>query len=390
MSPVDPYDFHAAALPSETIGAIDRFWSHFSDHIEALDAFWTDASSDADPVDIMSALHDVSPDLMWEFGSSDRRHKVVITAEWQDDLRPLARAILRRAPQFERFEVTDTRDPVPVAEIAATYQARFREDLLLTGLDASVGTDARIAVIGYGTADTQTLTDQVLYFASLCLGEQDERDWMGYIDIEADNSKRQGLMSRLGRPKVKPMELAPATQSLVDAISLSKEDRPILPYSQIGLDAPVSVFMKPPTGFHEDHVRSDLLTYSASDKRFAQAVFQGDRFASPCHSAHDEWFVCLRVPNLDGALWDTSDRGDIEDAAHEVLARNGLGGLVGGGTGTEACYIDVALTDVPQGLAVLVAGLRNMRGLDRAEVLFLDVGLTGHAHPFLGATPMSQ
>ncbi|MEO9518593.1 MAG: hypothetical protein ABJH45_16670 [Paracoccaceae bacterium] len=139
MSLVDPYDFYAAALPSETIGAIDRFWSHFSDHTEALDALFKDASTDA-----------------------------------------------------------DTRDPISPEKIAATYLARFREDLLLSDLNASVDLNGRLAV---------------------------------------------------------------------------------------------------------------------------------------------------------------------------------------------ASFIDVALTDVPQGLAAV---LRDMHGLDRAEVLFLDVGLTGQAHPFLGATPKSQ
>ncbi|MBM7066275.1 hypothetical protein [Actibacterium sp. 188UL27-1] len=260
----DSYDLVALAIPATIQDLVQRFWSRFSDDADRFDTAIS-TGKPADAIPNMETLADISSDLMWEFGPSDRGHALIVTAEWRDDLRPLARAVVATAP------ILDPAEAVP-----------------------------------------------------------------------------------------------PCIDDL-------KGQRPVQPRAQ--LDSDGAWAMLQPEGFDERHPRADLIACATQDTVLAQDMLVHGRFASVTHSRHGGWFLGLRLPNAGPGPLAVEDRNKIEDMIQTARAGADLGVVVGSGTGEHAAHIDVAMTDVGQGLALLLPQHGALPRADDIEVLFLDNGL---------------
>ncbi|MEL6838604.1 MAG: hypothetical protein AAFP85_04890 [Pseudomonadota bacterium] len=372
----DPYSFAAGRLPTETRQAIRAFWSHFQDHADALDQCFRSNMTDmtTDPTDVMGALAAVSPDLMWEFGPSDRGHALTITAEWKDANRPLARAVCMMAPNLPRWRLYEVRsveaDNIDAAEY---FAARFREPLVLTGIDTAVGRTGRIDLVAHGPAKADTLEDHAIKIATSILGEEVERDWLGFVD--AARTPKAGLLGRLRGQRPVPLDAIAFADSFRAAIALAKSKMPTTPYSAMSLKDRGMVLVKP-SKMPADHPRSDLLFFVTTSSPYAEAVLLGGRFSSRCYSLHDEWFLYLRIPrSADAPFDDVQDRYDIEERLHDALSKDGLGGMVAAGHGREAVYIDVAVTDVALGIERIAGAIQGEVYAEGATLHFLDEGV---------------
>lgn len=391
MTKHDAYDFHADQLPSDTLAKIDDFWGWFSEKSEALDAYFTTQgdAAETDPFEVMDRLNEHWPDIMWEFGPSERGHKVVITAEWQDENRPLARALLRRAPEFERWEVAETREASDLEQLVPAFEGRFQEQFQLSDIEAEVAVNGRIDLNVTGGADEGTLIEQGIKVTTLLLGEEGDRDWLGHVTAEPSQTSKGGLLARLRGRKAPDFDPVVSQARLLAAIESSKADLPQKPQHEIPLeDRDATLFQA--NEMPSDHARSDLITFMAPNERFGRAVLSGNRFSSATHSLHGETFAYLRLPNQNGTPWDTDTRADAEDQIHELLSREALGSHVAAGSGREAAYIDVTFTDVAAGIAKLAQGLRNEPFAQDVTVHFMDPGLTHHAHPLFGGVSTLQ
>ena len=56
-----------------------------------------------------------------------------------------------------------------------------------------------------------------------------------------------------------------------------------------------------------------------------------------------------------------ADKGEIEDALDQALGREGLGCVVGGGTGRRYSYVDLVLSDLQRGIVAAQNRLREGR-----------------------------
>jgi hypothetical protein len=84
-------------------------------------------------------------------------------------------------------------------------------------------------------------------------------------------------------------------------------------------------------------------------------LFHSERF-SKC----GETFCYVKLDGKDGLDEEKfPDKAAIEDALDEVLRPRRLGCHIGGGTGLRYSYIDLALTDVQQGLDAVRRRLRE-------------------------------
>jgi hypothetical protein len=63
-----------------------------------------------------------------------------------------------------------------------------------------------------------------------------------------------------------------------------------------------------------------------------------------------------------------SGRDEVDDPLDEALRRAGLGEVTGGGTGMGVCNIDVEVSDLTAGLALIRAVLGNL-GVARSTVI---------------------
>lgn len=375
---MDPYDFFAVRQSTETRSAITRFWEVFADHAGELDEAFNskDSAKIQAAVSVMDELRTISPDLMWEFGPSDRGHALCVTAEWRDELRPLARLVRQMAPNLSRWEFIDARRPDDLAWVTPeNFANRFRDDLAIQELDVGLNDIGRIDLIAKGKSDADHLGQQALSVATMALGEEIERDWVGFVDGETPKS---GGLSFLGRSSQTQFDPAQFVDGFHAEIARAQSAMPETPYSHLSLDER-SVALFEVNKMPADHPRSDLFTFSATDETYGRSALRVSRFSSRCHSRHDEWFLYLRIPRIAKAPFDDiEDRYDIESLLHEQLAPKGVGGFVAGGHGQEAVYIDLALRDVDLGVALINQALADKAYAQDATLHFLDSGLTNH------------
>lgn len=365
----DPYSFAATRLLTAKAQAISDFWTHFAKHADQLDVFFTQAPG-ADQVDvgaIMAKLRDVSEELMWEFGPAETGHTLCITAEWKHHMRPLARACIDLAPQLPGWAFFDARTGLDPAGFAENFSARFGVDCTISQIDLAVGADNKIdmTVSGQGTDDD--LCNQALLAAGLLLGEQIDRDWFGTVSPKTSTAKR--LFSRL--------KSAPAFDAtrFVDAfhakINEARAGLPILALAHTDIETRQATLLDF-AGVAGQTNRPDMITFAVPNQSYAEAVLRPGLFASANHSAHGEWFLCLRIPH-DGQ-GNVDLRVTLEDRLHSTFAAASIGGLVAAGHGTEAYYIDIGTTDIDRAVSIFTVDFADV--LHPGSTLhFLDAGL---------------
>lgn len=366
----DPYDLVATEGCAGHATAIARFWQQFTAAADALDRGFS-AGEVAGSLDVMAELQAVHPDLMWEFGPSDRGHALCITAEWRDALRPLARAVLAAAPDLPRWRFSDARGAAGAAGVAELFEARAQEPLQINAMQAVAGRDGRIGldVMGHGAEDRLSVQAQVL--AEIVLGEAACRDWVGQVTLRSG----PGLLARLsGR---RPVFDAATFVAGFAAVRAQMRDALPGPLAQHDPDAgPIGLLrMK---AMREGSGRPDLVTFSTASDTYATAALDGRGFASCNHSRHGEFFAFLRVPH-DGTpplATDVGARAEIEAALHRVLSQAGIGGLVAAGHGTAAVYLDFGMTDLRRGLELLARSFAPRPWAQRATIHFLEAGLS--------------
>ncbi len=378
---MDLYDLAAARLPSETRAAIAAFWKAFAAQADALDHHFSTPSgqTEADPVAVMRALAEVSDDLMWEFGPSARGHALCVTAEWRDELRPLARAVRAAAPDLPRWHLIDAREPSQPDRLFADFEARARREVTISSITPRLGPERRVDLTVQGTGDEAALRDQATILVSMLMGEDTERDWLGYIDVEPASSP--GLLGRLRKTAPERFDPANVRDAFEAEIAAARSTMPDLPYAALPFDArEVSLFkVKEPK---PNHPRPDLIVFSGPDETYARAVMSRARFSSRCHSRHGEWFFYLRIPRTPETPFDqVADRHAVEEEVQTLLSEGGLGGCVAGSHGEDAVYVDAAATDVGAALARLERGLADRPFAGETSVHFLDAGLTGFVLP---------
>lgn len=373
---MDPYSYAAGRLPTERRNAIRAFWSHFEANADMLDQYFSSNMTEitADPSQVMAALGSVSPELMWEFGPSDRGHALTVTAEWNDENRPLARAVHDMAPDLPRWRFYEVRSGESDTRVTADYfAARFGEPLALTYIDTALGCDGRIDLTAHGQGNAKTLADQALQAASIVLGEEVDRDWLGFIDGEP--TAKAGLFGRLRKQPAEPFDPADFAERFRATIADAKSQMPRQPYASVPPDNREVVLFKADQ-IHPDHRRCDLITFTTSSETYGKAILSRGRFSSRCHSLHDEWFLYLRIPRTaDAPFDDIGERATIEDRLHEALSTDGIGGMVAAGHGQEAVYIDLAVTDIAVAVERIARTLRGEICADAATLHFLDQGL---------------
>ena len=380
---IDPYSFAAGRLPAQKRDAIRAFWSQFEANAEGIDQCFNSRMDDmtVDPTEVMDGLKAVSPALMWEFGPSERGHALMITAEWHDENRALARAVNEMAPTLDRWVFHEVRGPISGDVVLEDYfRARSKETLSLNKVISTVSPFGRINLTGYGTGKSVELADQAWLVASMILGEEIERDWVGGIDV-VPRKERNFLSWRRQKEPAEAFDATEFSDGFRDAISKAKSAMPTEPYSNIPLETRAATLFKA-DNLPSDHPRADLIVFTAMTEAYGMAILSKQRFSSRCHSWHNEWFCYLRIERSQDSPFDNvDDRYALEACLHASLSKDGLGGVVSAGHGREAVYIDFAATDIAQAIARIEQELKEEPCAKGATLHLLDEGLQGMVFP---------
>lgn len=80
---------------------IEKFWQAFTDHHVAFETM--ESPDDPDYVQVLERLQELSPDIYFEFMTSEEGNEFVITADGECSLFPLVEEIVASAPKLENW-----------------------------------------------------------------------------------------------------------------------------------------------------------------------------------------------------------------------------------------------------------------------------------------------
>ncbi len=367
----DPYDYATRHIGAETHAAITAFWQHFARNTETLTNWFSSQEGGTQTVtNIMQPLAMVSPDLTWDFGPAEHGHMLTITAEFQDALRPLARLVQHMSPALPNWVFTDTRPPSDPQQLARDHPARFGFPLLLSKIEASLGRNGRIDLHGYGAGPR--VFDEVLNVSTLLLGEEKERDWVGYV---------QETHTETAPPFAPKTWLADCGAAIAKAQSLM----PDVPYARLD-PSKASGALYGAFNLVEGDPRQDLITFYAPSEAYLDAAIYGPRFSLRGFSHFGEWFMFLKIQSSAAPFGHVEERHEVEDRLHAALSNAGIGGWVAAEHGEAHVYIDFATTDVGRAVDLLRAGFAEDVYAPNANLHFLDQGLKTLALPLSSPT----
>jgi hypothetical protein len=341
-----------------------------------------------DEWDLPAWMHEylgaVDPNLMWEFGPAVRGsgHRLVITPESRRDLRPLVRELLSRAPDLPNWEFYEYRLPEDFDQMLATVEGRTGRDVRSVQVQAKPGEFNRIDLLftAFDFDDEEDAFSSAFVATETLLGEEVLDRWVGEIEVSSNADDAAS-------PPIDLCELPAAVDRLIQQIQDSLPNRPWHDLDTENARWTSFEINREQAGEYPE--QSDLYVgITALPDMFSNAL-SGVPFDSVRFSRFGEQFCYLKIDGTDESEQrEFNDRAEIEDALDEQLRPARLGSVVGGGTGCQYSYIELALTDVDQAWPVIRSILKGGRLTARTWLLFHDsdlqsqwLGLYDHTPP---------
>lgn len=356
------------------IQRIDEWWDEFSRNSERLEGLFR-KTEDWDLADWMQRhLQGIQPELMWEYGPAIhvRGHRLVITPETSSELRPLAEAIVARAPKLKGWEFYTYRVEESVETALPTVEARTGLDIADVTVAIKVGNDNRIDLSfrweHMPGSDDQAF-DAAFVATETLLGEKMLDRWVGVIDlVDQQSPAEQGQ-------RFLPLDrLQPTFESLV---SHTRSQLPSEPYSMSVDEDQWAGLKLDPEEARDYPERCDMMTCITCNPELIAATFSNGPFYSERYSRCRETFCYLKVDSADESATDYQDRDDMEEAVRNALSAQDLGALIGAGTGLRYSYVELALTDVERGIAAIRRAMQEGNVPRRSWILFHDGNMAG-------------
>ena len=223
-----------------------------------------------------------------------------------------------------------------------------------------------------GPDDEQALQNAIVAAETL-LGEDNLDHHIGAIEVDRLNS---GFFRR--KPSTIPLERIYDTVSSL--IAASRDQLPDQPFHTwiSGDDIEWSAFKLEPQEADVYPRFEDQFTAITPVQDLWIATRCGRPFCSERFSRHREFFACLKIDGSDGQDdCEFKDREAIEGAIDAELVPASLGCTIGGGTGLQYSYIELALAQPGEALTALRRRLQAGRISRCSWVLFHDSDLCG-------------
>ena len=362
---------------------IETWWREFERRAADISAVFKEHGDLDLPTWMNEHLQSIDANLMWEFGPAIRGagHRLVITPESDYHLRPLVQSILERAPQLGGWEFYEHRLAEDIESAKFTVEGRTGCDLSEMKFRASRGELHRID-LNFGTPTKSRIKDQSAFNAAFVaaeslLGEQVLNDWIGHIDVSPIQDPSR-LTTWLGLAKKQPQwigldRLNDTVNSLIGSIH---DQLPPGPHYEWVADSKWTLWELKPETADDYSEQTDLIIGKSANPAMWTAAHSNVRFCSSRFSRCHETFCYVKLDGTDGFdQAEFADKSDVEDALDEVLKPQKLGCQIGGGTGLRYAYIDLALTDVHQGVEAIKQRLRAGKVPNRSWIQFFDSDL---------------
>ena len=347
---------------------ISAWWTAFKAQAPRIDALFKRREEWDLPAWMHEHLGAIDPNLMWEFGPAVRGpgHRLVITPESRRDLRPLARRVLAAAPGVPGWEFYEYRLAEAFEQALLTVQGRTGGDLRDVRIQAGAGRFNRVDLVfispRFSPGDQNAFHTAFVATESL-LGEEVLDRWIGAIEVSS-------VPETDGPEPVPVRELQAVVDSVIAGIHDSLPERP---WCIADLEENWSSFQLEPTPAGDYPEQSDLFVGITLLPEMWINALSGVPFDSQRYSRCGEQFCYLKIDGRDGLERSSfKDRSEVEDALNERLRPSGLGSVVGGGTGLQYSYIELALNSVDEAWQALRSTLQDGGLPRRTWLLFHD------------------
>jgi len=332
-------------LKEQTLAKIERLWSQLNIDGNELMAQLEQGQSENLVKWVCQYVQVIDKRVMWEVGpaaNDENIHKLSLSAEAHDELKPIIDTIVNDAPKIEGWVLENGREPLP----AKTIESALSERLGVHGIVGSVPPFAvsfaqndvhRIdLVIESHTFKTENDGGDFITALMLCdmvLGERNVDRFLGVVETKpgpapADFSceSAAGLFAN---------NFAKAKEQL-------KSCNPSTPWLELftGNESIISQL------FDTDSLRQTLTTkHPELFSAMCKSKFYSEQFSN-----RQEKFCYLQCEDIN---LDTDRLSRLQDRVDSVLRGKKIGCSVGYGAGTNSIFIDLCLNDVTQAILVL-------------------------------------
>lgn len=373
-----------ASARAQTIARIDAWWKEFAHRIDDLRAHFKQNLDFDIPEWMANHLQAIHPLLMWEFGPAVHcnGHRLVITPESRRHLRPLTSAILERAPRVTGWEFYPYRLPESVALAQLTVNARTGQDIGDFRAFVRRGEHQRVDICYYSPSITNKEDQQALNAAFVAteslLGEELLDKWIGAIEVlplERSNSIK--WLFRRGRNAPKHLlsldQLRETAEALIGSIVEQLPNRACFEWVD---QTEWTLWKLTPADSNDSSEQRDLFVGKSANNNLWAVAHGGGIFQSERFSRCGETFCYVKLDGTDRLdEQQFADKTEIEDTLDAALKPSKLGCIIGGGTGKQYSYVDLALVDLERGIEVVRQVLRSGNVSKRSWIQFFDSDL---------------
>lgn len=344
----DPDDSAEAALHDEKVQAIEAWWKAFADHTDQIRSVMTGRGG-FDLVDFMhSHLRPIHPQLMWEFGPAvhGKGVRLIITPEAERWLRPLVKTIVKMAPELPGWEFYPHRLAESVDVAAMFVKNRFQIDLHHVQFEAKIGPQGKIDLIldspEFGAAESAHEFNAALVGVEALIGEEALDRWVGMVDVLSPGEENTLPPEQRPRRMLPIDRFRPTVEALIGSLEAQRPEYACHEWPET--EPTYTGFEMQPDPKGAETLRCDIFVGVTWRPDVFQGACRPDHFDSARYSRHGEIFAYVAIDGSNGLEASAfTDRSEIEDALDEMLVADGLGAVLGGGTGLTFSYIELAL-----------------------------------------------
>lgn len=365
----DSDDREENAARSAVVSRIERWWEAFAEHAAEIKRAFADDSDFDIPEFMRGSIERIDQRLGWEFGPAvdGDGDRLVITPEHNLALRPLADAIIRMAPELEGWEFHHSRPAEPPNVARAAVEAETENELGRCSVQTSIDEMNRVGLkfVLPDAFDRELAALQGAIAAEALLGEEMFARWTGRIEVIGDEE---------GSGWAPLDELRKSVFARVSEIDATLRDTPLVR----NVDRlQWNLWRLSPPQKDEYPRQQDLIMGSSALESMSACAQLGQGFDSRRYSRVGETFCFLKFDGEGRKIAARMDeRKVVETAINEALIGDGLGVVVGTGTGKKYSYLDLALTDVEKSIPVIREKMRAAKVANRSWLLFHDAHLS--------------
>lgn len=377
----DPTHAEEAAEHQRTIEKIDAWWQEFQKNTKRIDQLFRQQASWDLAGWMNEHLESIAEGLMWEFGpavNSDG-HRLVITPEAKNHLRPLAADVVARAPKIGGWEFYCWRLPDGAEMISEMVNARVGCSLDDVTVAITAGDENRIDLQFRWPdvpEDESEAMHAVVVAAETLLGEERLEKWVGLIEPLSDEQADESKLTFL--PFDRAFETFEALRSSL------VEQLPDVPWSTGTDDEQWAMMQREATAADDYAGRDDLMTCVTCNPNVVSASFGPRYFASERFGKNGEVFAYVKVDGSEPGEMTYGDREEMEAAVQVALEQENIGGLLGGGHGMRYSYVEFATLNMPRAIELISEALQKGKVPKRSWILFHD---SSHLAEWVGIYP---